>query len=88
MFMFCTGQITPFIQQTANTVCSVVDKTVLDFELIIVLNFVSIDHLFSIWISPTKSMLAQKECKSGFQNLNQANHISFDRVLTWPKANN
>lgn len=30
-------------------------------------------------------MLAQKERKSGFQKPNQANHISFDHVLTWPK---
>lgn len=78
------GEITPFIQQTANTVCSVVDQTVLDFELIIVLNFALIDHLFSIWILPTKSMLAQKECKRGYQKPNQANHISFDHLLTRP----
>lgn len=42
-------------------------QTVLDFELIIVLNFVLIDRLFSIWILPTKSMLAQKESQSVFQ---------------------
>lgn len=62
-------------------------RTVLDFEFIIVLNFVVIDHLFSIWILPTKSMLAWEECKSAFQKLNQANS-SFDQALTWPKENN
>ena len=78
------GQITPFLQQKANTACSVVVQTVLDFELIIVSNFVLIDHLFSIWILPTKSMLAQKERKSVFQ---KTNHTSFDHVLTWSKDN-
>lgn len=63
-------------------------RTVLYFEFIIVLNFVVIDYLFSIWILLTKSMLAQEECKRAFQKPNQANHISFDHALTWPKENN